>query len=228
MMIYMPVLSDAAGRNDKIICDGYLWSFLQAELDPAEALLVAAHCQLCYAAKKRLKALTTCAGAVMEEIEPQTMRCSAQAFFAEKCTGEAVGQRVEMACHCNVPKVLQPLIGTSFDEINWKTVYPGIQECRLKINSATMDARLLKISKGTTVPKHSHQGIEMVLVLQGAFADEGQSYEQGEVSVHKADLNHSHAPQAIMDCICLSVTSAPIRLQGLLGRILRPFQPLLS
>jgi len=214
--------------HEKIMCDGYLWSFMQGELDPAEALLVATHCNLSCEARKRLKALATCAATALETIEPVTMSCSAQAFFAEKCVGKKEAELPTIECLCEVPKALQPFVGTLYDDVKWQDVYPGIQEKRIKVDGSSLDMRVVKISKGTTVPAHSHNGDEFTLVLKGAFMDGDRHYQKGDLSIQKSASDTTHSPKATEDCICLTVTHAPIRLQGFLGRILRPFQSLRS
>lgn len=227
-MTQNPATQQPCDPHDKVVCDGYLWSFLQGELDPAEALFVAVHCQLSCDARKRLKSLATCAGAALESIEPQTMRCSAQAFFAEKCEGEQQAPQ-EFQCLCEVPKPLQPLIGTSFDDVLWHTVHPGIQEARLQVEGSALRTRLMRLAQNAAVPRHSHPEGELTLVIRGRMADAGEFYAKGDVSIYRAqDGRQSHAPQALENCICLLVTRAPIRMPDWLARLLRPFQSLRS
>jgi putative transcriptional regulator len=83
--------------------------------------------------------------------------------------------------------------------------------------------RLFYIAPGTTIPRHTHGGSELTLVLSGSFMDEIGHFQSGDL----ADLDDSvcHKPVADTDqpCICLIATDERLRFSGVLGRMLRPF-----
>ena len=83
-------------------------------------------------------------------------------------------------------------------------------------------ARLLRIPAGRPVPTHSHGGLELTLVLSGAFSDATGTYSRGDLQ--EADENIDHQPHAALgeDCICLAVTDAPLRLKSLAARMVQP------
>ena len=84
-------------------------------------------------------------------------------------------------------------------------------------------ARLLHIPAGVAVPDHGHRGLELTLVLQGAFSDEVDRFGPGDIEVADESLEHTPVAEAGMDCICLAVTDAPLRFNALLPRMLQPF-----
>ena len=73
------------------------------------------------------------------------------------------------------------------------------------------------------MPRHTHGGEEITLVLAGAFSDEHGFYERGDVAVANENIEHRPVAHASGDCICLAVTDAPVRLTGGVGRLLNPF-----
>ncbi|MBL6081381.1 cupin domain-containing protein [Belnapia sp. T18] len=56
---------------------------------------------------------------------------------------------------------------------------PGIRHAVLLRGPDGETLRLLRIKPGTALPRHSHRGTELTLVLKGAFADETGHYGPG-------------------------------------------------
>ena len=83
--------------------------------------------------------------------------------------------------------------------------------------------RLLFIPAGTTVPDHSHGGMELTLVLKGAFSDEQDRFARGDIEIASEDVQHTPIADISEDCICLAVTDAPLKFKGLLPRLVQPF-----
>ena len=73
------------------------------------------------------------------------------------------------------------------------------------------------------MPDHSHKGLEMTMVLQGAFSDEIDHFYRGDVEI--ADDNLTHKPKAETGelCICLAATQAPLVFNSWLPKLLQPF-----
>ena len=89
--------------------------------------------------------------------------------------------------------------------------------------SESASARLLFIPAGAAVPDHGHRGMELTLVLQGAFADETDRFARGDVEVADQDMEHMPVADIGADCICLAATDAPLRFTSLIPRLLQPF-----
>lgn len=82
--------------------------------------------------------------------------------------------------------------------------------------------RLLYIPAGQAVPDHSHNGLELTLVLQGSFSDETGRFGVGDVEIGDEDLEHTPIADAGDACICLAATDAPLRFNAFLPRLLQP------
>jgi len=83
----------------------------------------------------------------------------------------------------------------------------------------------LRIPAGRPVPEHGHGGLELTLVLSGAFMDGEERFGPGDVQEANEDLVHTPHTVAGEDCICLAITDAPLRFSS---RIVRMMQPLLN
>ena len=79
------------------------------------------------------------------------------------------------------------------------------------------------IPAGTALPDHGHKGMELTLVLQGAFSDDDGYFARGDIEVADTHVDHTPVADISEDCICLAVTDAPLRFKGLIPRLAQPF-----
>ena len=82
--------------------------------------------------------------------------------------------------------------------------------------------RLLHIPAGQAMPDHGHRGMELTLVLQGAFSDGVGRYNRGDVDAETEKTWHAPVAEAGLPCICLTATDAPLRFTGFIPRMLQP------
>jgi putative transcriptional regulator len=82
--------------------------------------------------------------------------------------------------------------------------------------------RLLHIPAGQAVPDHGHRGMELTLVLRGAFRDATDRFGPGDLEIADEDLAHKPVAEVGEDCICLAATDAPLRFAGFMPRLLQP------
>jgi putative transcriptional regulator len=113
-------------------------------------------------------------------------------------------------------------VTADLDALPWKRLGQGIEQLIL-VQKAMTRARLLRIGAGVVIPQHGHGGTELTMVLRGGFADLGHRYARGDVATADAKTVHSPAADHSETCICLAVTDAPLKLTGLVGRLISPF-----
>ena len=73
------------------------------------------------------------------------------------------------------------------------------------------------------MPDHGHRGLELTLVLQGAFQDEDGYFARGDIEIASEEISHVPVADISEDCICLAVTDAPLKFKGLIPRLAQPF-----
>jgi len=122
----------------------------------------------------------------------------------------------------HLPKVVQKLVNGQ-QKINWKSLSPSLKQARLKTGQAKFEVCLHKIRKGGAVAKHDHKGLEVTIVLDGAFSDEKGTYRKGDFLLREPGESHRPTATRDQDCLCLSMISAPVKLSGLMGKIINPF-----
>ena len=213
--------------------DELLMAYSAGQLPEAFNLIVASHISLCDDCRARLATFDALGGALLEELcndgaspsmAPDALSATMNRIAAMEAAApapSATGAPAGPACKV-LPAPLRDYVGGGVDSIAWRSVGGGVRQSVLP-TSREASARLLFIPGGVAVPAHSHRGIELTLVLQGAFRDEQDRFARGDIEIADAELHHTPVAEAGDDCICLAVTDAPLRFNGLLPRIAQPF-----
>ena len=81
---------------------------------------------------------------------------------------------------------------------------------------------LLGIGPVIAVPSHTHNGLEMVCVLKGAFKDRGHIYRPGDVAESDETIEHKPRVTREGDCVCLISADGPLRPRSWQARLLQP------
>ena len=118
-----------------------------------------------------------------------------------------------------LPGVLMEEIGIDFDEIPWRFQLPGVAGFDLS-GFEDEHVSILRAKPGAKVPQHTHEGIEMTLVLQGQLSDGGVIYSKGDLAIN--DEHDDHRPQITGEevCYCLIVRRGDLRFTGTFSRFL--------
>ncbi|MEL6101966.1 MAG: ChrR family anti-sigma-E factor [Pseudomonadota bacterium] len=204
------------------LTDDILMAYATGTLPEAFNLMVAAHVSLCDECRARVDAFDALGGEVLEQSGTNTAPvdddCLSQTM-ALIAGGAAQDIKVQSRKTGGVlPAPLQDYVGGDIDQIRWKPIGMGVKQAILP-TSRDASARLLFIPAGAAMPDHGHHGIEMTMVLQGAFQDEDDYFARGDVEIADSDTHHTPVADIHEDCICLAVTDAPLRFEGLLPKI---------
>jgi putative transcriptional regulator len=117
-----------------------------------------------------------------------------------------------------LPPPLAAYVGSSFADIRWRSVLPGLREAKLAHDGGG-EASLLWIKAGRAMPAHTHHGLEATLVLAGSFSDAGGRYERGDLAIADDDIDHKPVAGTAEDCLCFAVSEGPVRLTGPFARL---------
>ena len=119
-----------------------------------------------------------------------------------------------------MPLALRTYVSRHLASLKWRTILPGIKECRIARN-ARGDVSFLRCRPGSALPAHTHQGLEAVLVLQGGFSDATGHYVRGDIAVSDDTTDHRPVADRTIECIVFSVLEAPVKLTGPIGRVIQ-------
>ncbi|MBG05239.1 MAG: transcriptional regulator [Rhodospirillaceae bacterium] len=205
-----------------------LLDYATGALDEGWSIALATHLALCPACRQKVGEMEAIGAAFMESVVPssvtQTLTHAVLSELSEDDveTGVLVSENVDSASFV-FPEPLRGYIGGDLDRVPWQRLGLGAYQSVIPTGDKETVSRLLRIPAGKPVPTHSHGGLELTLVLCGAFSDETGHYGRGDFQ--EADETLEHQPHAIAgeDCICLAVTDAPLRFSSLAARMVQPF-----
>ncbi|NMN71127.1 ChrR-like anti-ECFsigma factor [Rhizobium sp. 57MFTsu3.2] len=117
------------------------------------------------------------------------------------------------------PKAIRNLVGYDVDTVPWKTKLPGFKEYSTDIDGC--EVSLMWIKAGRALPAHTHKGMELTLILDGAFNDSRGHFGPGDISVADESVDHRPVAEKDRPCIAFSVFDAPIKLTGSFPQFIR-------
>ncbi len=208
--------------------EALLLDYATGALGETWSLAVATHLALCPECRRTVSDIEALGGSLLDAIVPESVASSAfDAVMArlDAAPDAAVVTRPAPAPATPVPTLPEPLrsyAGGDAETLPWKRLGLGAYHLPIATGNDGATARLLRIPAGRPVPTHSHGGLELTLVFQGAFSDTTGDYGRGDLQ--EADETLEHRPHAAPgeDCICLAVTDAPLRFRSIAARIAQP------
>ena len=203
------------------LTDSLMMGYSAGTLPEAFNLVVATHVSLCDECRARMHAFDCIGGALIDDADvvPVGADCLAATMALIGRPANEPSPRRQKGVF---PRPLQDYVGGDLDKVKWRRLGGGVSDALLRTQGhATV--RLLKIPGGVAVPDHGHRGMELTLVLQGAFHDDSDSFAVGDVEVADEAMVHQPVAEAGSDCICLAATDAPLRFNALIPRIAQSF-----
>lgn len=207
------------------LTDEILMGYSAGTLPEAFNLMVATHISLCDTCRAQLEACDAIGGVLMDQTPTPLAAMADGSLAATMAIISDRSAKPDLAPAKKpgvLPTPLQDYVGGDLNAIKWRPIGMGAKQAVLR-TSKQATARLLFIPAGVAMPDHGHHGMEMTMVLQGAFQDDGDHFARGDVEVADSDLQHTPVADIHEDCICLAVTDAPLRFTGLLPRIMQKF-----
>lgn len=114
--------------------------------------------------------------------------------------------------------------GSDFaDEKAWQRLGTSVAAVQLSLSDLAERAHLLWARPGAEIATHRHIGREVVLVLKGAFWDDGIRYGPGDIAVGEDGTIHTPRIDDEHECVCLAVTEAPVQFVGSFSWLLNRF-----
>jgi putative transcriptional regulator len=207
--------------------DAHLMAHAAGVLPEAFGLVVATHVSLCDECRARLGSFEALGGAVLEDCDAAPMSddsLSATLALIDAAPGLRFAEKPVPRNHSRtgLPQPLRDYVRGDLDQVRWRPVGMGVRQALLPTQGGAR-VRLLHIPAGQAVPDHGHKGLEMTLVLRGAFRDQTDRFGPGDVEVAGDGFEHTPVAEAGEDCICLAATEAPLRFNALLPRLAQPF-----
>lgn len=212
--------------------ENVLLAYASGSLPEAFSLVVACHVSMCDESRATLMGLEAMGGMLLEQGDAVDMSADALEKTFAMIDGGSGQESRAVDSQANVPSInpsssifpepLRAYVGGGPEAVAWTNVGGGVKQAVLPCGGDAK-ARLLHIEGGTAVPDHGHRGMELTLVLQGAFTDDLGRFARGDVEARDGAQSHKPIAEAGEACICLAATDAPLRFDGIIPRLIQPF-----
>jgi putative transcriptional regulator len=211
--------------NEMALRDALTCSYAAGALDPALRLLLDTQAAIRTTARAELSAADAVSGAFLERESAVAMRpdALAKALGAiDVAAPTCPEQRAAVAAGGLIDEILRlprPLHDVSLNAIahgGWMFAGPGLRTLTLPMHSDTK-TELLRIEPGWGAPRHTHTGLELTLIMTGAFMDNRGRFGPGEIVVSGPQVTHNPVADKGEVCYALAVTEGKLAFTGALG-----------
>jgi len=204
---------------------------------PAVELLIATHLSMSEESRHLYGLMETIGGALLDDQdgetidqissaaalllldqESQDMRAAGLSAFQNEPTAISMsGHHPKTIADQDLPTPLHVYQAVNGGDWCWQRLGLGVAAAALTKPDAEERAHLLWAQPQTKIARHRHVGREVVLVLKGAFWDQGVRFGPGDVAVSEDGSIHGPRIDEGDDCLCLAVTEAPVDFVGPMG-----------
>lgn len=202
--------------------DETLAAYAAGTLDEGSAFVIAAHLALCTSCREAVRTFECIGGALMGEVEPSRLSRSHEGAVVQELV-LAPERRAASRAIPDGASAVDRLIAI-YGQGRWKWRGFGVHSADVSV-PVENDVRvfLLKAAAGTKMPQHSHSGVELTLVLKGAFAHQYGRFEPGDIEEADGGIEHRPMVDSGGECICLVAMSGRLQLPGFAGKLIQPF-----
>jgi putative transcriptional regulator len=205
------------------LSDQLLMAYSAGDLPEAFNLVVATHVSLCDECRARMASFDALGGAVLDMGDVAEMSDASLAACLDRIDGLSQATARSPLRGAGVfPAPLADYIGGGLEKVKWRPLGMGVKQAILPTGKDA-SARLLFIPGGQAVPDHGHRGLELTLVLQGAFRDEKARFGPGDIEIADEATEHTPVAEDGEVCICLAATDGPLRFNAIIPRLAQPF-----
>ncbi|RLQ22430.1 transcriptional regulator [Seongchinamella sediminis] len=198
--------------------------YASGTLPLAQSVCVSLHLNYCEQCRRNHQRLQQLGSALFEEMAPQQVDDSLLRTVLSRLDDEAQPLSYQnMPASDAPPPLIQRLMRGDYDDLGWDKVTSDVRISRLRTGDVDNEFALYHIKAGASIPKHTHKGTELTLVLEGGFSDEEGHYEVGDFIIRDAQQQHSPTATRDRDCICIGVLDAPIKFTDWKYRVVNPF-----
>lgn len=210
-----------SGGTDTVIrhhpSEATLVGYAAGALWEAARPVVAAHLARCPDCRAKLELAEAVGGLLLDDLPPTPL-----APGALRRAMERLDDAPEPAAGSAAEPLAAMLRGLGLPVRRPRWLAPGLRHAVLLRGGPGRGGgtlRLLRVRPGAAIPRHAHRGVELTLVLEGAFADETGRYGPGDLAEAEAEVSHRPVAEGPADCVCLVAAEGLPRFGGLLGRL---------
>ena len=201
-------------------------SYAAGCLDPAFCLMLETQAAIRPDIDRAIARAETIAGIVLESEDAAELSDGAAAralamIDAYEATERPDADAVSQACDTldeilHLPEPLREAALCALRDHKWQNLTQGIRRLKLDAGSEA-EVELYRIEPGRSVPRHSHKGNELTLVVSGGFSDESGQYGPGDLSIKGPADTHQPTGDEDGVCFALAVRDGGLKFTGFMG-----------
>lgn len=189
-----------------------LTGYATGELPAAPGLVVAAHSETCRVCNARIRQIEEVSGDLLSSLPEEKLAPDALARMLDRI--EHAPLEMEPSPEPWTAGIAIPTAVARFGLAHRRWLKPGLWIAHVRVPRAGgWRAYLVGGEANARVPAHTHNGLELISVLQGAYHDD-RRHSQGDFAQANRGAQHSQQVTADGPCVCLVATSAPARWRG--------------
>ena len=191
-----------------------LMSFAAGALAEPLAAACSVHVSLCAECRNELRDMELVGAALLGSTPAPGGKVAApvtppEPVLAERAANDLGGMADAL------PAPIATWYGLTLDQIPWKRLAPGVWQHRLALSpGAQGELYFIKLAPGCRLPLHGHTGVELTVVLTGAFVDAFGEYRRGDMQDIDNSIEHQPVGDRDEGCICLVAAEGPYLLKG--------------
>ncbi len=201
--------------------EALLMDYAAGTLDAARELVVVAHTASCEVCAREVALMETVGGAMLDRLTPAPVANDALATVLGRIERPVPSAAVAADQNPDWIRVPSAVLDAAKRHRRWAA--PGVWVAPITGDRKGMRAYLLRIGKGMSVPRHTHRGSEMVVVLKGAYADGELCHRAGDFAENAVELEHQPVATQDGECICLIAAEGALIPRDWVGRLFQPF-----
>jgi len=197
--------------------------FAAGSLPLAQSACVSVHMHFCGHCQRQLQQLQQVGAELFDTLAPAEVDdAMLDSLMAQLDSAAPLTYQNKPAAD-DGPVLVKRLMSGDYEDLDWQRINSALQISRLRTGDPDNEFALYHIKAGGSIPRHTHKGTELTLVLEGSFSDEEGVYQQGDFLMRDAEDEHTPTASRTTDCICIGVLDAPIRFTPWNYRVLNPF-----
>ncbi len=202
--------------------DEILSSYVAGLLSEMQSVPIATHLTLCPTCRDVCDGFDELGGVLLSQAVDEPVHSSTLDNVLDRLESPDVAPQVQSELADDetrklIPQPIRDRLPGPFKKMIWGKLGRHIQYIDLAVNESGVKARLLRLPAGLRLPAHTHSGNEMTVVLSGGFSDQFGHYLRGDFATRDETEKHRPVVDEGEDCLCFTVTDAPLRLTGPIG-----------
>jgi putative transcriptional regulator len=187
------------------------------------ALVVACHLTYCPECREEIALLDDVGGALLDELPAGEAPAlpPTELLYAEPKVPKT---RTFVNLPPDVAALPRPLRAFFKDDApRFRFLAPGVRHVPLSFEVGGIPARVIRFKAGFKIPEHTHEGEELVLVLDGELRDTvtDEVFRTGDLSHREPSTTHGQNMSPSGDCTCLVISTAEVVPTSAWGRFLK-------